>query len=168
MLRYQDMIDEQRAGNVHGVFIDDTGSPGLKETPGNLHPNRKTWVAVVIPKDQISEVWKLMPKALKVLDAKAGAGEFHFTDIYGGTRQFKGIPLKERLEIFAFMAEVFQYYQFPTFVQTFDPVSAQELRNRGDFPKQLGPFNLEKHEDLALFFCSTAGEVAFGKSIFSA
>jgi hypothetical protein len=42
--RFQDFVDEQRAGAVHGVFIDDTGSPGLENTPTNLHSDRHSWV----------------------------------------------------------------------------------------------------------------------------
>jgi len=30
--RYQDFIDEQRAGRNHGVLIDDSGSPGVEYT----------------------------------------------------------------------------------------------------------------------------------------
>ena len=51
--RYQDFVDEQQGGQVHGVFVDDTGSPGLRDTPGHLHPERKSWVAVVVPRSEI-------------------------------------------------------------------------------------------------------------------
>ncbi len=43
-------------GTTFGIFIDDTGSPGLKSTPSFLHPSRKTWVAVVIPPTYMPEV----------------------------------------------------------------------------------------------------------------
>ena len=50
------------------------------------------------------------------------------------------------------MAHIFGAYRFPVFVQTLDPDSLGHIRNRAPFPDQLGPFNLRKHEDLALFF----------------
>src|SRR5882724_6285714 len=63
-LKYQDYVDEQRAGKLHGVFIDETGSPGLRDTPSNLHPDRKSWVAVIVPKAEIAEVWQEFPGAI--------------------------------------------------------------------------------------------------------
>jgi len=84
--RHQDFVDQQRAGRIHGVFIDDTGSPGLQNTPNNLHPSRKSWVAVVVPKEQIAEVWDQFPGALSEFTQITGATEFHFTDIYTGQK----------------------------------------------------------------------------------
>ena len=50
------------------------------------------------------------------------------------------------------MAYIFDTYRFPVFVQTLDPDSLKDIRGRADFPEQLDLFNLQKHEDLALFF----------------
>jgi hypothetical protein len=150
--RYQDFVDEQRAGKVHGVFVDDTGSPGLKDTPANLHPERKSWVAVVVPRSQIAEVWQQFPRAVEELRLQTGGSEFHFTDIYSGTRSFKGVPLQKRLAVFGFMAYIFSEYKFPVFVPTLDPVSLRDVRTRGSFPERLGPFDFRRQEDLALFF----------------
>jgi hypothetical protein len=150
--RYQDFVNEQRAGRIHGVFVDDTGSPGLRDTPNHLHPERKSWVAVVVPRSAIAEVWQQFPHAIDELEKQTGATEFHFAEIYGGTREFKGVPLEKRLSIFAFMAHIFSVYNFPVFVQTLDPVSLDDIRARGAFPDRLGPFNFKRHEDLALFF----------------
>lgn len=150
--RYQDFVDEQRAGRIHGVFIDDTGSPGLRDTPIDLHPQRKSWVAVVVPRSEIAEVWQQFPRAMAELKVLTGASEFHFTDIYNGRRAFEGIPLQKRLGVFGFMAHIFSVYKFPVFVQTLDPQSLQDVRKRESLPERLGPFNFKKHEDLALFF----------------
>ena len=150
--RYQDFVDQQRAGSMHGVFVDDTGSPGLSDTPTHLHPGRKSWVAVVVPKEQIGEVWRQFPRALSQLGRTVGATEFHFTDIYMRRREFRDVPLATRLGVFRFMAHIFATYRFPVFVQTLDPDSLDDIRGRADFPERLGPFNLKKHEDLALFF----------------
>lgn len=149
---YQAYVDEQRAGKLHGVFIDDTGSPGLQNTPPNLHADRKSWVAVVVPRTVIAEIWEQFPRAIAELKNQTGATEFHFTDIYSGTRSFKGVALEKRLAVFAFMAEIFRQYRFPVFVQTLDPDTLRDVRKRGPFPKRLGRFDFEKHEDFALFF----------------
>lgn len=45
---------ELRSGRHYGVFIDDTGSPGL-QTLG-LHAQRKSWVAVIVPPQQTAEL----------------------------------------------------------------------------------------------------------------
>ena len=150
--RYQDFIDEQRKGLVHGVFIDDSGSPGLHDTPTNLHPRRKSWVSVIVPRSVIAEVWNQLPQALHELQQLTRAGEFHFADIYAGRRAFKGLSLDQRLGVFRFMAYIFSVYRFPTFVQTLDPKSLANVRSRAAFPERLGPFNLNKHEDLSLLF----------------
>jgi hypothetical protein len=151
-LRYQDLVAEQRARLIHGVFIDDTGSPGLSETPEGLHPERKTWVAVVVPRSVIAEVWEQFPHAIDELRRLTGATEFHFADIYSGRRAFKNVPFASRLGLFAFMAHLFDQYGFPVFVQTLDPESLEDVRARGAFPERLGPFYFRRHDDLALFF----------------
>ena len=145
-------MDQQRAGSMHGVFVDDTGSPGLPNTPAHPHPSRKSWVAVVVPKVHIGEVWRQFSGALSELRKTVGASEFHFTDIYMRRREFRDVPLSTRLGVFRFMAYIFDTYRFPVFVQTLDPESLNDIRRRADFPERLSPFNLQKHEDLALFF----------------
>ena len=56
---------ELKSGLHYGVFIDDTGSPGLK-TPG-LNSQRKSWVAVLVAPSQIAEVMYQIPRALSFL-----------------------------------------------------------------------------------------------------
>jgi hypothetical protein len=150
--RYEDFVQQQRIGAVHGVFIDDTGSPGLETTPAHLHAERRSWVAVFVPRSVISEVWEQFPPAIVELRRLTGATEFHFADIYGGKRQFKGVPLDRRLAIFGFMAQIFNTYRFPIFVQTLDPDSLQDVRSGTSLPERLGPFDLRRPNDLALFF----------------
>jgi hypothetical protein len=134
-----------------GVFIDDTGSPGLVATPGHLHPKRKTWVAVIVPRHQIAEIMEQFPRALSELGQQVGATEFHFTEIYQGTKQFEKVPFKLRMALFGFMAHIFNVYQFPVLVQTLDPDNKAVELFRQKFPERLGAFDLRSHEDLALF-----------------
>jgi hypothetical protein len=110
-------------------------------------------VAVIISAADIGEVLREMPGALDELARACGATEFHFADIYNGRRQFKDLDLNLRLAFFRLMSHIFQLYKFPIIVQTFDPLTLQDVHRRANLPvKRIGPFNLEKQEDLALFF----------------
>jgi hypothetical protein len=149
---YQDFINDLASGLYYGVFIDDTGSPGLQSTPPTLHPERKLWVGVVVPPSQMPEVLSQFPGAIEELRRLTGSEEFHFAEIYSGKGDFKDVDLQVRLAIFQFMAEIFRIYQFPIFVQTLDPRSLSDICSRAPFPNRVGPFNLEKHEDIALLF----------------
>ncbi|QBM29031.1 hypothetical protein [Hydrogenophaga pseudoflava] len=142
---------ELRSGRHYGVFIDDTGSPGLK-TPG-LNEQRKSWVAVIVPPHQVSEVMNQLPSALSFLkELGIKDPEFHFTDIWAGKGEFKQLNLQQRLGIFRFMSHIFTTYQFPVLVQTFDPENAADVQRRTDWPEKLGPLKFSDHEDLALIF----------------
>lgn len=152
--RYQGYLDDLADGGAFGIFVDDTGSPGLQDTPPNFHPERKTWVAVVVSPDIIPEVLDQFPRVLQGLHELIGADEFHFTDIYQGRRQFKGINLQVRLALFEFMAHIFSTYKFPVIVQTFDPETLADIRSRSEwaFPNSIPPFDLTREEDTALLF----------------
>ena len=152
--RYQDFLDELAAGQTYGVFVDDTAAPGLSETPPNFHPERKSWVAVIVPPHQMPEVLRQFPLALKELERLTGATEFHFADIYSGRKEFKALDLQVRLALFEFMAHIFSAYQFPIIVQTFDPETLSDIHTRSgnQLPNRVGPFDFTKVEDAALFF----------------
>jgi hypothetical protein len=107
---------------------------------------------VIVPRQIIAEVWQQFPAAVEELQRLTGATEFHFADIYGGRRAFKGVPLERRLTLFAFMAYLFSAYRVPVFVQTLDPESIRDVQGRASLPERLGPFDFRKHNDLALFF----------------
>lgn len=143
------LASELRSGKHFGVFLDDTGSPGLHR-PG-LSADRKSWVAVVVPPHQVVEVMDQLPNALSYLaDLGLSRPEFHFTEILNGVGEYKKLTLEQRLGIFRFMAFIFAQYRFPVLVQTFDPRNAAEVMSRADWPDSLGPLNFSDHEDLAL------------------
>jgi|SRR5438128_362060 len=142
---------ELRSGRHYGVFIDDTGSPGLK-TPG-LHAERKSWVAVLVPPHQCAEVMDQLPGALSFFrDLGLIDPEFHFTHIWAGKGEFGKLDLQQRLGIFRFMAHIFVTYRFQVLVQTFDPENAADVRGRAEWPESFGPLKFNDHEDLALIF----------------
>lgn len=150
--RYQDFVDELTAGHAGGIFIDDTGSPGL-QTQSSRPADSKSWVAVIVPQDQMAEVYEQLPRALKGLEEiVSGAKEFHFTDIYAGRQAFKGVDAKVRLAILDFMAYIFSQYKFPVIVQTLSSDSRSYIQSTIQLPKQLGPLVTDRHDDLALIF----------------
>lgn len=142
---------ELRSGQHFGVFIDDTGSPGLV-TPG-LHSKRKSWVAVLVPPHQIVEVMDQVPKALSVLEELGLQDpEFHFAEIWAGRGEFKKLTFDQRLGIFRFMAQIFATYKFQILVQTLDPDSSADVHKNTAWPDKFGPLRFDNHEDLALIF----------------
>lgn len=142
---------ELRSGRHYGVFIDDTGSPGLN-TPG-LNAQRKSWVAVLVAPSQIAEVMDEMPKALSFLsELGLNNPEFHFTDILAGQGEFKKLDLQQRLALFEFMAHIFSVYRFDVLVQTLAQDNASDIHSRAHWPQHFGPLKFKNHEDLALIF----------------
>ena len=145
------LATELRSGRHYGVFIDDTGSPGLI-TPG-LHGKRKSWVAVLVPPHQTAEVMDQLPSALSFLQELGLKNpEFHFTEIWGGRGEYCKLDLQQRLSIFRFMVNIFSTYRFKVLVQTFDPDNAADINNRANWPDHFGPLQFSNHEDLALIF----------------
>lgn len=152
---YEQQLALQRlaAGNHFGVFIDDTGSPGMTNTPDNLHPDRKTWVAVVVPPDQVVPVTVAITEMLEPL-RELGVSECHFTDIYSGKGPFrKELPSELRRVLFQFFADVICVHDLAIYVQTFDPET--HAKNAGSWPqlpKIASCFDMQHHEDAALWF----------------
>jgi len=145
------LATELRSGRHYGVFIDDTGSPGLI-TPG-LHEQRKSWVAVLVPPHQTAEVMDQLPNALSFLQELGLKNpEFHFTEIWGGRGEYCKLTVPQRLGIFRFMVGIFSTYRFKVLVQTFDPDNAADIHNRANWPASFGPLQFSNHEDLALIF----------------
>jgi len=149
---YEDFVHEQMRGEVHGVFIDDTGSPGLHSTPHGLNPDRKSWVAVVVDKSLMPEVWRQLHLALEELQALVPCRELHFANIYMGRSSFKGLDWKIRMAIFRFMVHLFKEYNLQIIVQTLTPESLPEWRSFLNISlRKLALFDLNSHVDLALF-----------------
>jgi len=147
-------LEDLASGRRYGVFIDDTGSPGAQASESGPHPERASWVGVVIPPSQMPEILEQMPGAVEGLKEFIGASEFHCKDIFQGKGQFKHVDLQRRLGILAFIAHIFSLYRFPIFVQTFDPVNLSDIHRRepGFENLKLGAFDFSKPKGAALFF----------------
>jgi hypothetical protein len=143
------------SGEVAGVFIDDTGSPGLQTSSG-LSPDRKSWVSVVVPRTQMPEMLTQLAGVIDELSLKTGASEFHFVDIFGRRNEFENVSIASRVGILKGFAAIFGHYRFPIHVQTLDPhnpaVEAVRTALIGQFGTTRIPhFDFSKHDHLSLF-----------------
>lgn len=138
--------------DVTGVFIDDTGSPGQVTESKHLHPNRKTWVAVLLPPKQFQDVVDQMPGTIEEMKERFDVREFHFADILGGRKEYKGIDLSVRLGIFEFMSFIFASYHFPIVCQTFNPAHMKDYRKLSTLKNAIPGFDLSNHTHAALWF----------------
>jgi hypothetical protein len=142
---------ELRSGRHHGVFIDDSGSPG-QNTEG-LDSRRKTWAAVIVPPEHMAEIMDQFPRALSVLQENGvDSQEFHFVDIWNGNGKFKKLDYAQKLGIFRFMVHIFSVYQLKVLIQTFDPNQATDVLDRMACPPNIGLLDLTKTEQIALLF----------------
>ena len=154
---YEQIKKEFYESKDYGVFIDDTGSPGLAQQ-GGLNPNRKTWVSVIIPPNQIIEVLEQMPEALQELERQFGAKEFHFKDIFQGKNKFKNVDPNIRLSLVGFMSEIFYRYKFPILVQTLNPEDIVKIKQQSKLlgsditSTRIPNFDFNKVDAFSLFF----------------
>lgn len=144
--------DELASGKYIGVFIDDTGSPGLTETPPYLHPDRSTWVAVVIQPDRLPDLMaKYSSLFLSGLNLFYGATEFHSTDVFSANGPFKGVDLKTRLDLLSVMAGIVKRYDAQILTENLDPDAVDAIRAKvSSLPSKLGPFDLRTPKGMAL------------------
>jgi hypothetical protein len=140
-------------GKHFGVFIDDTGSPGMPNSPEKLRPDRQTWVAVVVPPAQVLPVTVAVNEMLEPL-RELGVNECHFAEIYSAKGPFRReLPSELRTALFQFFADVVSVHELAIYVQTFDPETHAE--NAGTWPrlpKIASCFDMQRHEHAALWF----------------
>ena len=82
------------------VYIDDSGTPGNISKSQYDSKDRKTWVGLILNSEERIEANSQMLGCIDELKSMYNTNEFHFTDIYSGTKAFKGIDLEIRLGIF--------------------------------------------------------------------
>ena len=146
------LLADTIAGKYTGVFIDDSGLPGLYTGTGFITSDRKTWVAVIVPPNLMPEIYSGLTHSLSSLHEQTGAVEFHFADIYAGRKEFKGVDLNYRLACFDLFAKIFAKHKLPIFVQSFEPSDLARLREDVDLPDKFGILDLHKADDAAFFF----------------
>ncbi|HTU21061.1 MAG TPA: DUF3800 domain-containing protein [Gemmataceae bacterium] len=141
------------SGNHYGIFIDDTGSPGMPSTPAKLHPERKSWVAVVVPPERIRALSEEFAEVIEALRSDLGMSEYHFAEIWSGKGPFRAVPMDERLVIFQMFADILYIHELLIYIQTFDPEThGAAITGWPELPKIAECFDLQCHEDAALWF----------------
>ncbi|MFN2099618.1 DUF3800 domain-containing protein [Altererythrobacter sp. MF3-039] len=101
-----------------GVYVDDSGNPGVESGSDFLSSTRKSWTAVIVPSSIEQQVTVAMEMFLKGIFDDFGAVELHFTDIYSGRGSWRNVPVGKRIEIFELMQMLLDYFQLPVIHQT--------------------------------------------------
>ena len=152
----QDILSEFSRGETGSVFIDDSGSPGGETPSPSLHPERKTWAAVIVKRHLIAEILDQGLRAVSVIRSLVpGFREFYFVEIFSGKGAFKNVDLKLRQAIFGFMSEILVRYKLPILIQTMETDSFPKSFRDNSFAKKIKGLDLSNHEDFALWnlFC---------------
>lgn len=89
------------------VYIDDSGSPGQPPANKFLAPDTKIWVAVILSLEDKKYIDYQIELAKKQFEQGLQFSEFHFTEIYSGKNDFKGVDSKVRLEIFEVFVKIY-------------------------------------------------------------
>jgi Protein of unknown function (DUF3800) len=138
------------SGQFSGMAIDDSGTPGLVAPSVHLHPDRRTWVAVLLPPEDMAEVSAHLPDTIGHICSHLGVSELHFTDIYSGKGSLRDVPLAKRLDAFRIFARVFARLRLPVIVQTISPNNVADQRELlAGLPRMAGVFDLQNPGDLA-------------------
>jgi hypothetical protein len=132
------------------MAIDDSGTPGQVAPSLHLHPDRRTWTAVLLPPEDMAEISTHLPGTVDHIRAHLGVDELHFTDIFSGKGALRNVPLSKRLDAFRIFARIFAAFRLPVIVQTFSPDNVADQREvLSQFPRRAGAFDLQDSGDLA-------------------
>jgi len=136
-----------------GIFIDDSGNPGIQTENMYDSIDHKSWYAVILTAEQRIEAHSFMAALIKENFDFYGAKEFHFTDIFSGVKEYKGVPLAIRMEIFEHFAMIFRDMKYPILHMTM--TSADYERSKIMLPEGkhlIDGFDMSRHEDLTLCY----------------
>lgn len=89
------------------IYIDDSGSPGQVSANSHLAPDTKIWAAVILCEEEKIFIDEIIKLALKKIQLEPPISEFHFTEIYSGKNEFKGVDPELRLNIFKLFVELY-------------------------------------------------------------
>jgi hypothetical protein len=134
------------------IYIDDTGTPGQVSKSKYDTGDWKTWIGVILTRREKEKLSFKISKYLAKLNSEFGITEFHFTDIYSGTNEFKNVPIDKRIEIFEYFAKIYSKGNYPFYIQSL--TSDDVIRNKFNFPPNLkrDNFDFSNISDLSLFF----------------
>lgn len=99
------------------LYVDDTGFSKDKNS-ARLNDEMATMVGCLIPKDRECAIADEVFDQADDLKKYYGADEFHFTDIYNRTKQFKGINGDDVLSMIDVFADIVKSYDIKYISQT--------------------------------------------------
>ncbi len=132
------------------IYIDDTGTPQKSKSKYDCG-NWESYVAVLLKPNERKEITKLILELKKIVNKSIKVDEFHFTEIFSGTKQFKGVALEIRLEIFNSFIEIYRMYDCPIVIQSI--TDDDVIRNKMEYIrgyKNYG-FDFDKNSHLCLW-----------------
>lgn len=133
------------------VFLDDSGSSGQEQINKFVNPNKKIWTGVILTLKEKQDIEGRIEKIINNLNKEMNIKELHFTEIYSGKGEFKGINSELRLEIFAQFVDIYNEYQ--PYVASI-AMDENTLYNSGykNISKRIEGFSLDKPIDSSLFY----------------
>lgn len=132
------------------VYIDDTASASQTTNSKYLTEDRRTYVAVIFTEEERKEADEQLKGCIEEINIQFAADEFHFTDIYSGTKKFKGIDIDIRLSLFRVFVYIYNQYRWPIIIQTVNDRTLLEHGIRMVDIRAEG-FNFADNSDVALF-----------------
>lgn len=134
------------------IYVDDSGSPNQKPTNKFIASGTKTWTATILSRREEKYI-NTSIKALKTkISKKISCSEFHFTDIYTGQKEFRGVDPSLRLELFKEFVDI--YNTSSPYVISY-AVGETTLSNSGFSEKytslKINEFRYSDQSDYALF-----------------
>ena len=132
------------------IYIDDTGTPQKSKSKYDCG-NWESYVAVLLSPAERIEISKLILELKKIVNETIKVDEFHFTEIFSGTKQFKGVDLELRLEIFNSFIEIYRMYDCPIVIQSI--TDDDVIRNKMEYVrgKKRDGFDFNNNSHLCLW-----------------
>lgn len=87
-----------------GIYVDDSGNPGVDSGSVHLSETRKSWTAVIVPPSAAKDCSFVMDTFLQGIADDYGANELHFTEIFSGRGVWKKVKIEDRIQIFRLMS----------------------------------------------------------------
>ncbi|MGM0743177.1 MAG: DUF3800 domain-containing protein [Pseudomonadota bacterium] len=89
-----------------GIYVDDSGNPGVDSGSMHLSKTRKSWTAVIVPPSAAKDCSFVMDTFLQGIADDYGANELHFTEIFSGRGVWEKVKIEDRIQIFRQMSSI--------------------------------------------------------------
>lgn len=97
-------VEDKQVRVEPGIYVDDSGNPGVDSGSLHLSGTRKSWTAVIVPPRAAKDCSFMMDTFLQGIAVEFGANELHFTDVFSGRGVWKKVKIEDRIKIFRLMS----------------------------------------------------------------